>query len=165
MAILWGVPPPPRLPRAWIRLIAPESGKRLLVARIGPLVGVMTHWVKPRTMVCTGAGSCPHHHEPQTWKGFSACVVQSGVVTNGRGTWREAVAVISEGIAEEWQALSLGCPVYLKRVPGKNNGALALDPAKLAKIEPLPDPFNVVPYVCRAMGWPEDFSGGLRIAK
>lgn len=165
MPILWGVPPPPRLPRSWIRLVAPQEGGKVLVARIGPLVGLMTHWVKPKTVACTGSADCPVHDAPQTWKGFGPCVTATGNVVDGKCSWREAVAVITEGLAEEWATLPLGSPVFLSRRGSKKNAPLIMEPAKLARIDPLPPSFDVKPYVLRAMGWPDDFAGQLRIAR
>lgn len=165
MPVLWGVAPPPKLPRSWIRLVAPPAGGRLVLARLGPIVGVMTHWVHPRTLACSGEESCPHHDSPQTWKGFMPCVVPNTAVVNGRCTWREAVAVITEGVAEDVETLPLGFPFFLNRSGSKKNAPLTVEQTRFPKIEPVPASFDVKPYVLRAMNWPGEFACQLKLAR
>jgi hypothetical protein len=163
MPIVWGVAPPPRLPRSFIRLLVVRAGESVILARLGPVVGLLTHWAAPRTIACVGAETCPVHHLPLTWKGYVPCVAAIGKAGNGGPAWKLAVGVVTPEVAKEMDACSVGSPLSLRRAGKRANAPLTIEGTKMPGPAPIPESFDVRPYVLRAMGYPQDFSG-LRIA-
>jgi hypothetical protein len=165
MPIVWGEPPPVRLPRSWIRLLCVKPKDSVTFARLGPVVGLQTHWVPPKTIACLGSEECPVHHLPQTWKGYAPCIAILGTDGNGRPTWRLAVVVVTPEVSKEVDLLKVGCPASLTRQGSRKNSPLSLLGSRVEAPPDVPEAFDVRPYVLRAMGYPGNYSGQLRIAQ
>jgi len=154
MAILWDAPPPPRKGLdASIRLLCVRSGDGVLVAILGPLVGLKTHWIDEKTVACQGAEGCPYHDKPQTWKGYVA-VLQ--IFDKGAGKLARApapsVLTCSEEIGWTMKSTLRGDVYFVARLGKKNNAPMRAEKRDLAIPGQLPASFDVKPYVARAMG-------------
>lgn len=163
MPIVWGAKPPPRLPDSYIRLLVCKPKQRRMVARLGEITGLQTHWVKPRTIACLGEEECPYHHYPTTWKGFAPALVVSGLAEPGKCSFLKTVLVVTEEMNEDVRACAIGRIAELFRLGEEPNSPMRFEPTDRSVPVPFPPPFDVRPYVCRAMGLPYDFAGRLRL--
>jgi hypothetical protein len=154
MAIVWDVPPPPdKGLKASIRLLCVKVGQSHLVAVLGPLQGLQTHWIGEKTKACLGADVCPWHQYPQTWKGFIAVIELHDL---GRGQLRRAAApavlTCSEEVGWIFKNSERGDVFNVSRPGSRKNGPMVAEQRDLAIPGQLPASFNVRPYVGRAMG-------------
>lgn len=153
MAILWGVPPPPKRCRSEIGLLVVPPGEKRLCCVLGPLVGLQTHWVNKRTIPCDGSEKCQVHDYPITWKGFVP-------VSCANYTWRgpltgehPGVLVVTEEIGEFAAAWLRGWIVEVsRRGHAKNSPLSAIKMERTVKPELVAECFDVKPYVLRACG-------------
>lgn len=158
MPIVWGMPPPQKLQHSYIRLLAVKARKSVLVARLGPVVGLLTHWTGSKTVACLGVEECPAHRCPLTWKGYCAGLAVIGAISNGRPAWRRSILVVTSEISADVAALPIGKSAVISRPGVKPNSPLELLESKIAGPDPCPEAFDVKPYVCRAMGIPYEFA-------
>jgi len=165
MAVHWGTKPPPRLPHSYIRLLAVKVGESPVVARLGPVLGIETHWTGERTVACLFPDECPWHKEVQTWNGYLPGIAATGRDGNGRPAWRRCVLVVTPEIAVDVDALPVGQPFIIARAGNNKRSALELRTTSVKGPHPVPESFSVIPYVCRAMNIPWDFACKLRIAE
>ncbi len=161
MAVVWGVKPPPRKLASSIGLVCIRAGEVVSGVKLGPLVGIQTHWAG-RTVLCTGAESCQYHDEPQTWKGFCP------VVLDGR-SWRgsspglhSGVLVVSEEIGEGVDSCPVNFVFQVSRPGRRSNGAMCFEVQGASKVSKLPESWDVKPYVLRGMGLSETTIARLR---
>lgn len=165
--ILWGVTPPPSIAKSWIRVLVVKAGQTHQVRILGPALGVMTHYdpEEKRSIACLGAKHCPRHGLSQEWKGYVAACTPQAKTATAPAYWRETVLLISRGIAADVAALPAGCLVEIRRLPGKANNPLELRVMpRQPEDEPLA-PFDVRPYVLRAMGLSEEIGCKLRLRR
>lgn len=153
MGIAWGAEPPRKKLDASIRLLCVHARETIIVAILGPLEGLQTHWVDGKTMACLGSQDCPWHDRPQTWKGYVA--VLQLYDDKGKGLRRApapAVLVCSEEIGWTMKQTCRGEVMRVSRGGSKNNGPMRAEKSDLVLSGRLPEAFNVRPYVGRAMG-------------
>lgn len=150
MPILWSTTPPPRPLRSDIGLIAVDAGETVLARLLGPAWWVSCHWVEPHSILCKGAEECKVHSYPVTVKGFIA--VQSAN-RNWRGVTKGlflSVLCLTPEIGEDVVACKIGDCVSVSRAPGTSKNPLSLLRSKKQSTEPLPEGFDVRPFVERA---------------
>lgn len=164
MPILWGVPPPPRVCKAGIRLLCVRAGQTFHCAVLGPTVGLATHWTGQRTVPCLG-NECAFHDQPSTWKGYCPVWVEGYCwqgPAKGRFLW---VLVVTEEIGEESLGWTRGLVVTVSRPGKKSNGPMTAQTLSRPIPDNLPDAFDVRPYVMRAAGFSRFSAKKLRIAQ
>ena len=151
MPIVWGVAPPRRLAKSWIRLLVVKAGQSVPVRLLGPSLGIMTHWCNGRSIACLGSEDCQVHGLSQEWKGFAPAATWVARGANTPAYWRETVLVISAGIAADVDACSRGSLLEISRPGKKHNGPMRMMLAAKQPTDDPPEPFDVRPYVIRAM--------------
>ncbi len=162
MTIVWGVAPPPRLPHSYVRLLCVKAGERVAICRLGPVIGLLTHWTGTKTVACQGV-QCHCHDKPQTWKGYVAGLTVAGLGEDKRPSWRRTVIVITPEIAVDVGALRIGQTAIICRMGKRSNSPLAIEECKLPPVDPLPEAFDPQPYVLRAMGHAPDSARFLKV--
>ena len=163
MPIHWGAKPPPKMPHSYIRLLVVKAGGSAVVARLGPVLGLETHWDGERTIACTFPDECPKHGEVITWKGYCPGIAAIGRDGNGRPSWKRCVLVVTPEITADVDALQVGRPFIIARPGASKRSPLEIRSTSTSACDPLPDSFAVQPYVCRAMNIPYEFAGKLRL--
>lgn len=154
MAILWGVPPPAKLLRASINLLCVKASQEAVVCVLGPLVGVQTHWVGNRSIPCQGALECRVHEKPIEWKGFVPVVCHQWQLNGQTRNNAQWVLVVSAELGIDASAWLRG-QIYRVMRPGRqSNGPMLAARVDQVWASPLPESFNVIPYVLRAAGLP-----------
>lgn len=154
MAMVWGVPPPVKFLRASINLLCVRAGQEAIISPLGPLVGVMTHWDGCRSIPCQGALECPVHGKPLEWKGYLPVVADAWSLNGQLRKCAQWVLVVSPELGTDAAAWLRG-QVYRVMRPGKkSNGPMMASRLEKVWSSPLPDTFNVIPYVLRAAGLP-----------
>lgn len=153
MPIAWGAQPPRKMAKGRIRLLAVKnSTPKLLVAVLGPLLGTMTHFVEGRSVLCEGH-TCQHCPRKKTWKGFMPVAVAQwqppGMPAKGIWEWVLVVGAETGADAVKWKR---GQVYWITRPGRKHNGELIAERCEAEEGKPLPDTFNVIPYVLRATG-------------
>lgn len=153
MPISWGVKPPPRLPKAWIRLTVVRAGQEVEARILGPALGVECHHHEGRSVACLGH-ECPEeiHSLFLEWKGFLPAAMLKPLSVSTTASWRETVLCITPGIAEDVAAFPVGTLIVVSRPGKKKNGELRVEAARRQPLDTPLAAFNVIPYVLRAMG-------------
>jgi len=156
MAIIWGASPPPKLPKAYIRLLVVKPREEAFVCLLGKPTGVLTHWVDGRSIACAGAEQCRVHDFKGEWKGYAAAALFQGNRCAPLGNWRETVLVLTQNCGAFVDTCTLGSFLRLFRIGNSPRSALQAEMAD-RKLPPCPcTNFDPRPYVMRAMGWPAD---------
>lgn len=163
MPIVWGMPAPARMPKSWIRLLCVRAGQSVQVRLLGPALGIYTHHVKGRTIACLGEGECRYHNFSQEWKGYCPAALLQARTATAAAYWKETVLVVTPGIAEDVLACQAGDLLEVSRPGSKANGPLRIRPAAKQPVDEAPPPFDVRPYVIRAMGLPGNFACKLQL--
>lgn len=157
MALAVYVKAPPRLPMSYIRLLVVKPTERFTVARLGPVMGMHTHWTGEKTVACGAEGQCQNCTLPKTWKGYVPAIGATAVDGNGRPAWKRCVLVVTPEITDAVDAYPVGQPFIICR-PGRNKRSpMEVADTTTKGLENVPDSFFVLPYVLRAMGYPLDF--------
>jgi hypothetical protein len=145
--------------------LAVEPGEVVLCRKLGPLVGLTTHWCNGRTIACLGDKECKVHDTVETWKGFLPVEAHN---RNWRGKAQGrflSVLVVSEEIGACVDASPIGAILAVSRPSRKRNGWMeAVVEAESAPSE-LPLSFDVLPYVLRAMRIPLSAIAKLRLVR
>jgi hypothetical protein len=165
MPLQFRPPPPTPTCNRGIGLLAIQPGEVVLCRKLGALVGLMTHWVPPRTIACLGERQCRHHEEVATWKGFMPVEAHN---RNWRGLAQGrflCVCVVSEEIGAYVDAAPIGTILAVSRPSRKRNGWMEAVIEKEAGSTPCPPTFDVLPYVVRAMRIPQSAVARLKIAR
>lgn len=150
MEIVWTTTPPPRPLRSDIGLIAVQPGESVLARLLGPVWWTSTHWVEPRSVICTGS-SCKWHDYPITSKGLVAVEAYNRTWRGPAKGYFLAVLVLTPEVGECASACSIGTTVELRRPAYSANAPLELAPVKDKATRPLPPSFDPRPFALRAM--------------
>lgn len=151
MAIAWGVAPPRKLCKSYIRLLAIRAGEKRPCCILGPTVGVQTHWDGGNTRICEGSHDCRFHDQPLTWKGYTPVVCWGWTHEyRAKEGWFQWVLIVSEELGEEAMQWQRGEMVMVTRPGTKKNGAMRCEKLSAAPPVDLPPSFPVMPYVLRA---------------
>lgn len=163
MPLSWGASPPSRLPMSYIRLLVIKPGQAFRVSLLGPALGLLCHWVKPRTLACLGEEECQYHDEPLVWKGFAPALWVGSPEPVAVVKWRPTVVVVTEEIAADVGACAIGTIAVISRPGSAANSPLKWETTRYKVEIPAIKKFDVEPYVCRAMGIPQEKGGELRL--
>jgi hypothetical protein len=156
MPILWGATPPPKLPKAYIRLLVVKPREEVTVCLLGKVMGIICHFVDGRSIACTGEQECVVHDRKGEWKGFAAGAIFQGTRSGPYGNWRETVLCLTRNCGEFVDACTLGSFLTLRRIGNSPRAALEATKSD-RKLPPCPlSNFDPKPYVMRAMGWPNE---------
>lgn len=151
-SIVWGVPPPAFSTIPGVGLICLKAPDSVTCAVLGPVVGVMTHFVNGRTVPCTGSKHCEVHYLEQEWKGYLPCFALNRTWKGVRSGHWASILVVSKGIGVGVAACPRGSLITVSRTGGKPNDPLSLEIKGEWKSDiPLPESFDVKPYVERAV--------------
>jgi len=151
MGILWGVSAPKSACKSGVGIVTVRAGETLSGVILGPVVGVMTHFSNGRSAPCVGAQNCTFHQLELRWQGFLPFWASNRDWRGKRSGVFPCVLLVTKAIGEDIEQCSRGTVIEVSRGASKVNDPLSLIVKGQYKGElPLPDGFDVKPYVLRA---------------
>lgn len=154
MALSWGVPPPPKPAYGRIHLLAVKAGQSVTCVKLGPQLGLFTHWCNGRTVPCLGDDCLIHSSYPLTWKGWVPVLAENWSWNGKQPGLFAWVLVTTEEIGADVDVLERGECFKVTRSGRKSNGPLSVDYLKGKRMSDPPATFDVRPYVLRVCGLP-----------
>jgi len=153
MSILWGVEPPPDDLDPAIGVLVVKPGWNVVARVLGPLTGVMTHWVKGRTKICLGAESCPFHECPMIWRGYMPVQCQDYDWRGPQKGKHLAALMVTPSVSKVARSLRVGEVFRVSRETSNVRARLIIVPTEQAAGSKVPEVFDVKPYVLKATGF------------
>jgi len=151
MGILWGVKAPKSPCKAGVGIVTLRAGETVSGVVLGPVIGVMSHFANGRSAPCVGAESCAFHGLDLRWQGFMPFWASNRDWKGKKAGAFLTVLMLTKAVGEEAELLSRGTVIRVSRGASKANDPLTLTSKGLYKGDcPLPEGFDVKPYVLRA---------------
>jgi hypothetical protein len=132
-----------------VRVLAIAANVQYTIRFLGPYEGLLTHWVRGRSVPCEGPNTCPIaiHRCRTVWKGY-APIEQWDQVTE---CWWPAVLEITEALEELLRGRKLRGEVWLVGRPqeGRRPAPVCGVLHERCQESALPPPFDVTPVLLR----------------
>jgi hypothetical protein len=127
----------------FVRVLAPKIAQGVFCRFLGPYRGLITHYVRKRSLVCPGASLCPpaDHKLRSVWRGYAA--VEEWIPA--AKVWRAALLEVTESAEEFLRGRSLRGEIWLFERTGQSQEKSAVKAVFCEMVDPqtLRDPFNV----------------------
>jgi len=151
VAILWGVRAPKSPCKPGVGIVSVKAGETVEGVILAPVVGVMCHFANGRSAPCVGAQSCTCHGLELRWMGFVAFWSNNRDWKGKRAGRFVSVLAVTKAIGETMETASRGTVVAVSRGGSKANDPLSVElRGQYSGPVPLPEEFDVKPYVLRA---------------